>query len=80
MTIPDYQTFKRPLLEYGADGVENIRDAISFLSDKFQPSPEERLQTIPSGKEPLVSNRIHWARTYLAKAMALVRTWRSHFK
>jgi restriction system protein len=81
MAIPDYQTFMRPLLEYGADEQEkNIREAIAFLSDQFELSPEDRLQTIPSGKEPLVSNRIHWARTYLAKAGALARTRRSHFK
>ena len=58
MAIPDYQTFMRPLLEYGADEQEkNIREAIAFLSDQFELSPEDRLQTIPSGKEPLVSNR-----------------------
>ncbi len=75
MAIPDYQTLMWLLLEYGADGSEkNIRDAIAFLSDKFQLTPEERSQTIPSGKETLVSNRIHWVRTYLNKAGALERT------
>ncbi|HEX3664969.1 MAG TPA: restriction endonuclease [Rhizomicrobium sp.] len=80
MAVPDYQTFMRPLLSYGADGVEkSIRDAISVLSEEFKLTPEERAQTIPSGTETLVSNRIHWARTYLGKAGALVRTSRAHF-
>jgi restriction system protein len=81
MSVPDYQTFMRPLLSYGADGGEkSIRDAISVLSDQFKLTPDERAETIPSGTETLVSNRIHWARTYLGKARALARTCRAHFR
>jgi hypothetical protein len=34
---------------------------------------------VPSGKQPLLDNRVHWARTYLDKAGARKRTRRSHF-
>jgi restriction system protein len=81
MAIPDYQTFMRPLLAYGADGTEkNIRECVAALIEEFHLTPAEREQMLPSGKQTVASNRIHWARTYLDKAGALVRTRRSHFR
>lgn len=80
MTVPDFQTLMRPLLQFGADGTErNIKDAIAALADVFGLSAEDRAQLIPSGKQTLFGNRVHWARTYLDKAGALRRTRRSHF-
>jgi restriction system protein len=81
MGIPDYQIFMRPLLEYAADGTEKkIGDAIAALSDKFHLSEDERAQMLPSGKQTIAANRVHWARTYLHKAGALENTRRSHFR
>jgi restriction system protein len=71
----------RPLLEFGADGREkNINDAIREIANRFELTPEEREQLLPSGKQPILANRVHWARTYLDKAGALRRTRRSHFE
>ena len=81
MGIPDYQTLMRPLLEYAADGAEKkIADAITALSDNFHLSEEERAQMLPSGKQTIAANRVHWARTYLHKAGALENTRRSYFR
>jgi Mrr N-terminal domain len=80
MPVPDYQTLLRPLLAYGQDGGEkNIREAIKVLSDELQLTERERSQQIPSGKQALIENRVHWARTYLDKAGAIKKTRRSHF-
>jgi restriction system protein len=80
LAVPDYQSFMRPLLAFGADGQEkDIKDAINALAEQFQLSAEEREALLPSGKQSILSNRIHWARTYLDKAGALKRTRRSHF-
>lgn len=80
MPVPDYQTFMRPLLIFGQDGGEkNIGEAIKVLADEFQLTEQERSQLVPSGKQTLLANRVHWARTYLAKAEAIKRTRRSHF-
>src|SRR6478609_7440103 len=69
LSIPDYQSLMRPLLEFGADGREkNINEAIRHLADRFGLTPEEREQLLPSGKQPILANRVHWARTYLDKA------------
>jgi restriction system protein len=80
MSVPEYQTFMRPLLAFGADGQEkNIRDAINAIADKLHLTPEDRQLLVPSGKQTVLDNRVHWARTYLDKAGALKRTRRSHF-
>jgi restriction system protein len=80
LAVPDYQSFMRPLLAFGADGQEkNINDAISALADQFHLSDEGRQALLPSGKQTILANRVHWARTYLDKAGALRRTRRSHF-
>ena len=80
MSISDYQSLMHPLLTFGSDGTEkNINDAINAISDQFKLTEEERHQLLPSGKQTLISNRVHWARTYLDKAGAIKRTRRSHF-
>lgn len=81
MSIPDYQSLMRPLLAFGSDGSEkNINDAIKSIADQLKLTEEERNQLLPSGKQPIFSNRLHWARTYLDKAGAIKRTRRSHFE
>lgn len=81
MAIPDYQSLMRPLLAFAQDGGEKyIRAAFDVLAVEFDLSPEERQQMLPSGKQIIFENRVHWARTYLDKAGAIVRTRRSHFQ
>src|SRR5215467_4512013 len=80
MSVPGYQTFMRTLLAFGADGQEmNIREAINAIADKLHLTAEDRQLLVPSGKQTILDNRVHWARTYLDKAGALKRTRRSHF-
>ena len=81
MPIPDYQSLMRPLLAFGSDGSEkNINDAIKGIADQLKLTDDERHQLLPSGKQPIFANRVHWARTYLDKAGAIKRTRRSHFE
>lgn len=81
MSIPDYQSLMRPLLAFASDGREkNINDAINGIADQLKLTPEERNQLLPSGKQPIFANRVHWARTYLDKAGAIKWTRRSHFE
>jgi restriction system protein len=81
MTIPDYQSLMRPLLAFGSDGSEkNINDAIKGIADQLKLTDDERHQLLPSGKQAIFANRVHWARTYLDKAGAIKRTRRSHFE
>lgn len=69
MSIPDYQTLMRPLLELLSDGRErSMRECIDALADHFHLSKEERVELLPSGQQPVFDNRVGWARTYLKKA------------
>jgi restriction system protein len=81
MAIPDYQSMMRPLLAYAADGAEkNIRQAITNVGQELKLSNEEANQLLPSGQKTILSDRVHWARTYLDKAGAIRRTRRAHFE
>lgn len=80
--IPSYQEFMRPFLEiaHQADGKEvRLRDVINQLADKFCLSEAEREETLPSGRQSILDNRVGWARTYLTKAGLLKTTRRAHF-
>ena len=80
MSIPDYQSLMRPLLAFGADGLEkDIKDAIATIAGQLKLSDDEVQKLLPSGKQTIFSNRVHWARTYLDKAGAIKKTRRSHF-
>lgn len=43
-------------------------------------SDTEREELLPSGKQPVFNNRVHWAKTYLAQAKLLIGTRRAFFK
>lgn len=80
--IPNYQVFMRPFLEIAdaANGNEvKLRDVINQLADKFELTEQERVETLPSGKQSILDNRVGWARTYLTKAKLLEATRRAHF-
>ncbi len=80
--IPNYQQFMRPFLEiaYAANGSEvKLRDVINKLADKFNLTEQDKAETLPSGKQSILDNRVGWARTYLSKAGLLEVTRRAHF-
>ncbi len=69
MAIPDFQTLMLPVLRHFADAQEHtLRELISAMSDEFNLTPEERAQPLPSGTQPLITNRVAWAKTFLQKA------------
>ncbi|RTR27020.1 restriction endonuclease [Shewanella atlantica] len=80
--IPNYQQFMRPFLEIAqaADGSEvKLRDVINQIADQLNLTEDERSETLPSGRQSILDNRIGWARTYLTKAGLLEVTRRAHF-
>ncbi len=80
--IPNYQEFMRPFLEIAqaANGNEvKLRDVINQLANKFELTEQEQEETLPSGKQSILDNRVGWARTYLTKAGLLEVTRRAHF-
>jgi len=68
MSIPDYETLMLPVLRLFADGAQNVSECLPKLREQFDITDEEAQEMLPSGRQTLLSNRAHWARTYLAKA------------
>lgn len=69
MPIPDYQTVMLPLLKIAASrGRIKIKDARELIIKEFNLSEEEKAALLPSGKQPIIHNRIGWASTYLRKS------------
>lgn len=74
MAIPDYETLMLPILQFLSDGKNRkTSEVVSYVSDLFNLTEEERKQLIPSGRAKLISNRVGWACTYLRKA-GLIRS------
>ena len=74
MAIPKYTEAMLPLLRITSDGNEYPRKKlVTLLAEVFKITDDEWEESIPSGGEPLFTNRIGWAVTYLVKAKLLTR-------
>lgn len=69
-----------PVLVAASDTEVRIGDVVERLALQLHLTPEERAQLLPSGKQALFANRVHWAKTYLNKAGLVEITRRGHFK
>lgn len=78
--IPDYQTLMLPVLQAARGGERKIGDVVEEVSQAFGLSEEERATLLPSGKQAVIANRVHWARTYLKQAGLLSSPRRGHFR
>src|SRR5688572_29711834 len=68
MAVPDYQSLMRSVLEVLAGGETRLRDLVVAVADRVALSPEDRQLLVPGGDQPILNNRVGWARTYLGKA------------
>ncbi|MGV1832129.1 restriction endonuclease [Agrobacterium vitis] len=68
MAIPDYQSLMLPVLRLAADGETRVPDAAEKLAEQLGLSVAEREEMLPSGRQRIFHNRIHWAKFYMTKA------------
>lgn len=68
MAIPNYQALMLPVLRLAADGETRVPDAADKLADQLGLSDVEREEMLPSGRQRVLHNRIHWAKFYMTKA------------
>src|SRR6202048_996809 len=81
VAIPDYQSLMLPVLKLASDGEEHrMSDVVDSLATQLNLTEAEREELLPSGKQPVFNNRVHWAKTYLAQAKLLIGTRRAFFK
>ena len=79
MPIPDYQSLMLPVLEIAAKGETSVPLAEAEVAARFGLSDAEREEMLPSGKQRILHNRIHWAKFYLTKAGFLESPKRGRF-
>lgn len=79
MPIPDYQSLMLPVLEIAAKGETSVPIAEAEIAARFGLSDAERQEMLPSGKQRILHNRIHWAKFYLTKAGFLDSPRRGRF-
>jgi restriction system protein len=80
MAVPDYQTLMLPVLSAASHGEVRIGDVVDGLAEQLALTPEDRAALLPSGRQTLLSNRVHWAKTHLMKAGLVESTKRGHFR
>lgn len=81
MTIPTYEQFMYPFLDYLGDEQEHtLKEQYEYLPKFFNLSEDELEELLPSGKQSIVVNRIGWARTYLKNAGLIVSPKRAVFR
>ncbi|WP_235510629.1 restriction endonuclease [Tsuneonella troitsensis] len=68
LAIPDYQTLMLPVLRLAAQGEMRVPEAAQKIADQFGLSDEEREEMLPSNRQRVLHNRIHWAKFYMSKA------------
>jgi restriction system protein len=81
MTIPDYQTLMRPVLEALADGEERATAVLrNKVAQRLNLTDEDLRHLVPSGQKPLFHDRTSWAISYLTQAAAVERAKRGVYK
>lgn len=68
MPIPDYQALMLPVLREAAAGETRIPLAAERIADQLGLTDEEREEMLPSGRQRILHNRLHWAKFYMTKA------------
>jgi restriction system protein len=81
MPIPDIQSLMLPIVKFAADGTDHTNNAAAdHLANQFGLSEQDRKELLPSGQQPVFTNRIAWARSHLRMAGLLQNTGRGVFR
>ena len=80
MAIPDYQSLMLPVLIASSKGEVRIGSVVDELGDQLGLTSDERSELLPSGKQTVFSNRVHWAKSFLSQAHLVEITRRGYFK
>lgn len=82
MGVPNYQTVMLPLLTLAAQagrpvGVIELQPA---LAKQFELTDADLAERLPSGRQGVFHNRLHWAKFYMQRAGLLQATKRGLFQ
>lgn len=79
MSVPDYQVLMLPVLELASKGETSVPLAAVEIAARLGLSPADCEHMLPSGRQRVLHNRIHWAKLYLTKAGLLEIPRRGRF-
>jgi restriction system protein len=68
MPLPDYQALMLPILQIAESGEFSVPLAEAEIAHRFSLSDADREEMLPSGKQRVLHNRMHWAKFYMTKA------------
>lgn len=77
--IPSYQELMLPVLQYAAQGEQKVPDLAEKIADDMNLPNELRDEMLPSGRQRILHNRIHWAKFYMSKAGLIESPMRGYF-
>jgi restriction system protein len=81
MAIPDFQSLMLPIMRIAADGAEHTaRELRQRIGEQLGLTEEERKELLPSGSQPVFTNRLAWARSHLTMAGLLEKTGKGRFR
>lgn len=81
MPIPDFQSLMLPIMKIAGDGADHTaRELREQLAEQLGLSEQERKELLPSGQQPVFTNRLAWARSHLGMAGLLEKTGRGTFR
>lgn len=81
MPIPDFQSLMLPIMKIAADGADHTaRELRERLAAELGLSEQERKELLPSGQQPVFTNRLAWSRSHLRMAGLLEKTGRGTFR
>jgi len=80
--IPDYQALMLPLLRSAAGAKEpvSIMELLPILASELGLTEAQLAERLPSGRQAVFHNRLHWAKQYLTRAGLLESTKRGRFR
>ena len=68
-----------PVLKVAAEGETRVPLAASRVADQLGLTEDEREELLPSGRQRILHNRIHWAKFYMTKAGLIESPGRGRF-
>ncbi len=82
MAVPDYQSLMLPLLKFAAAKGDEVSssEAVEALAKELALSEDDLKETLPTGIQPTILNRVGWASTYMKKAGLLRATRRGFYQ
>ena len=79
--VPDFQSLMLPVLRALADGSEvRLAEVRQRVAEAERLTPEDLRELVPSGGQPVLSNRVSWALTHMERAGLVTRARRGVYR